>query len=371
MKPWGVYIHVPYCSAICPYCDFNVYRLKKNTDWDGLKRAYLQEIKLRIKDEGLDLSNLVSIYFGGGTPSLAPVGLLKACIDALQPAQHVEITLEADPQTFTQERVDAWYSMGMRRLSTGWQSTHPEILKKLGRLHRAEQAWDALAMARAAGFTNINVDLIFAVPGQTEEHLAVDLERMVQAKPQHISIYALTYHTGTPFDRWRASGKLRQTPEETELAMMRQIQTALRASDFEHYEVSNYAQPGMRSQHNQMYWRGATVLGIGPGAHGLMNYGDHARRWENHRDVAHYISAWTKDAMFSVAWEEDLDAQKMLIERIACGVRQKDGFALSPHLDCQIAALCAQGLMFIEGGRVCPTDRGMEIADLLASTLCC
>lgn len=383
-RPLGVYVHVPYCSAICPYCDFNVYRLRKDVAWDGLFSAYEAELRARVETLPDGVYALETLYLGGGTPSLAPPEHLAALIAQAgeilgNPPR--EVTLEADPQTFTASRVAAWRAAGVTRLSMGWQSTKPALLKRLGRLHTAPEANAAFAMARAAGFENINVDLMLAVPGQTLDDLHGDLEALAAVGPEHVSVYALTYHAGTPFHRWRESGKIAAAPEGLELEMMRAVTRALGESGYDHYEVSNYARPGYRSLHNQMYWRGDTVLGIGPGAHGLVRSSvESARRWSNVRLPSAYIDAWSGEGSENgEAWSECLDAEAVALEHVALGVRQEEGFTLPTalravlplDLDRRLDEAELRGWLVRRDDRIIPTPRGRELADSLSAHLCC
>jgi len=276
---FGVYVHVPYCRRICPYCDFNVH-IARRADWEGLARGMGAELVARSAPFAGLLAS--SLYFGGGTPSLAPVALLDGVREAVAArfglAADAEVTVEVDPATLARDGFAALRRLGVTRVSLGWQSTHDRLLRVLGRGHAALESREAYEGARAAGFEDVSIDLIFAVPGQTMADLDRDLDEIEQLAPDHVSLYAFTYHEGTELFRRRAQGRVVPVTEELELEMMLRIEARLVGAGFEHYEVSNYARPGKRSRHNMLYWgaqlraRGVAArlaVGVGAGAGGV------------------------------------------------------------------------------------------------------
>ncbi|MCK5689077.1 radical SAM family heme chaperone HemW, partial [Myxococcota bacterium] len=300
--PFGIYLHIPYCASLCPYCDFNSYH-SEDPPWAALTQAILNDLAFHAPR--FENGELVSIYFGGGTPSLAPPEMIAALIKEISSrfeASPKEITLEANPGTVDNHKIKAFRDAGINRMSFGWQSTHDKTLKLLGRTHTADDGRAALLMARAAGFENLTLDLIFATPGQTIRELEEDLDALIELEPEHISLYALTYHSGTPFYEWRKRGKFRPIEVEVEVEMMELIDERLVREGFEHYEVSNYAQKPknlrtslFRARHNSLYWQGAPYLGLGPGAHSFWRDGAIAgQRWAALKKPEDYIAAYNK-----------------------------------------------------------------------------
>ena len=382
----GVYVHLPYCTSLCPYCDFNSY-VQPAPPWPDMQRALLHELATRaplFAPHG----PAQTLYFGGGTPSLAPPAVIDQVIAAgraqLALQANAEITLEANPGSVDVEKLSAYRAAGVNRISLGWQSTHDRLLRVLGRGHSAQDARDAYVATRAAGFDNVSMDLIFAVPSQTLDELDADLDAIVAHSPEHVSLYALTYHAGTPFYRRRARGRLTPAPEELEVAMMERIEQRLTAVGYQHYEVSNYARPGREARHNSLYWQGGRYVGIGPGAHSF--YHDQWQqgwRWEGCRKPQAYIDAWQsvkteplpQDGLPEVTWCETLDAHQMMTERLLCGMRLAQGIdtrepVVAQHAAHVRAAACAaqnRGWVTQAGATLRPTALGLRHADALAA----
>jgi oxygen-independent coproporphyrinogen-3 oxidase len=268
----GVYVHVPFCERVCPYCDFAVVAARR-LPADREARyvdALLAELELRrVAFAG---ATLVSLYLGGGTPSLLTPAALGRVIDAVRsafPADAPEISMEVNPSTVERDRLPGFREVGVNRVSLGVQSFDDEVLKRLGRAHRADEARRTLASARAAGFDALSVDLIHAAPGQTLQRLERDLEEVVDFRPEHVSGYELTVEPGTPFHLAARRGQLSLPSEELAVAMLELLEALLDAAGYERYELSNYARPGFASVHNRRYWERQPVLGLGVGAHSL------------------------------------------------------------------------------------------------------
>jgi oxygen-independent coproporphyrinogen-3 oxidase len=266
----GVYLHVPFCERVCPYCDFAVVATRSLAprDEDRYVAALLAELAGRAP--GFAGRSLETIYFGGGTPSLLRPDSIDRIVLALRRAfagAPREVTLEANPSTLERERLPTFRAAGIDRLSVGVQSFDDRILEKLGRAHRAEAVHNTLAAARRAGFENLSLDLIVGAPGQTEGDLARDLDAALSFGPEHLSAYALTLEPGTPFATAVAAGRLVVPDDDTVAEGLEQVDARLEAAGLRHYEVSSWARPGRESQHNQRYWRRAPVLGLGVGAH--------------------------------------------------------------------------------------------------------
>lgn len=265
-KTGGIYIHIPFCLRKCNYCSFLSFPVEEMQPWkERYVDCLVREIRMRGHGERAD-----TIYFGGGTPSILSAEQISRILDAVQEVFEVapdsEITIEANPATLDPGKLASFRALGINRLSMGVQSTDDEILKYLGRAHTAAQARKDVKDARRAGFTNINMDLIFAVPGTTVDGVMKDLERLVALEPEHISFYSLQLEEGTPFFREFEEGRLQEVPDFVDRDMYHRGCAFLREHGFEHYEISNFARPGRRSRHNSKYWTMAPYWGFGLGA---------------------------------------------------------------------------------------------------------
>lgn len=382
---FGVYVHVPYCRRICPYCDFNVH-IAKRADWGGLARGVTAE--LRARAEVFEVPEVDSLYFGGGTPSLAPREVLAACTQAVAAvgplAAGAEVTVEVDPATLDAGGYAGLRSIGVTRVSLGWQSTHDGFLRVLGRGHTAADSEEAFRTARAAGLDDVSIDLIFGVPGETLEHLARDLDAVERLGPDHVSLYALTYHEGTELFRRREQRRVVPVEDDLEAEMMAFIERRLEGAGYEHYEVSNYARPGKRSRHNQLYWHGGRYLGVGPGAHSFARRGwDEGWRWEAVREPGRYAAAWSQGSQRgrpaegdpTVTFVETLSARQLRNERFLLRLRTREGVDLGePGLEAAAAEVegavrdaVRRGWLVRHGARLVPTSAGLMNADAVAA----
>jgi oxygen-independent coproporphyrinogen-3 oxidase len=266
----GIYIHVPFCVRVCPYCDFAVVGVRslapdvEDRYVDGLLR------ELEMRRPAFAGRRLVSLYLGGGTPSLCrpeSIGrIVWAVGEALPCPEPAEITLEVNPSTLERRRLPAFREAGVNRVSLGVQSFDDQVLKRLGRAHRAGEARRTLRACRDAGFAALSLDLILAAPGQTLAQLGRDLAEALDFGPEHLSSYELTVEAGTPFATAAARGQLALPGEEEVVAMLERLAARTEAAGYERYELSNYAQPGFESVHNRRYWQRLPVLGLGAGA---------------------------------------------------------------------------------------------------------
>ena len=380
MAGFALYVHIPYCQAKCPYCDFNSYAAER---WPEARYvdalcAELEHYALSVPWSGHDID---TIFFGGGTPSLfAPASIERVLTTAARSwtiATGAEITLEANPGTISVASLRGFRTAGITRLSFGVQSFQPHHLRMLGRIHSADDAVAAVGWARAAGFEAVNVDLIFALPRQTLGEWESDLARAIHLHPDHISAYNLTYEEGTPFHKLRRQGVLRQLPEEIEVAMFTRTQEVLGAAGFEQYEISNYARPGRTCRHNLNYWQSGNYLGIGAGAHSYAAAPEWGSRWSNEKIPNRYIEAVGKLG-HARGSSETLDARQARGEFVFLGLRCRAGFsaaafqrrfgddvvALFPHA----ADLRAAGLLLCADGHWRLTDRGVLLADSVFAT---
>ena len=290
LKPISLYIHTPWCVKKCPYCDFNSHESAGSID----EKAYLEALLKDLESEPDELNErpLKSIFFGGGTPSLLSsafyVELLEKLAAKTSFANSLEITLEANPGTADTANFKGYRQAGINRLSLGFQSLRDSSLKSLGRIHDASQAVDAFELARAAGFDNINIDLMFALPGQDAKAALQDLSRVIALNPEHISWYQLTLEPNTLF-----YAQPPQNLPDNDLAWQMQIEgiDLLTRAGFNRYEVSAYAKTGFKCQHNLNYWQYGDYLGIGAGAHGkYWMSGEGFIRTTRKRHPAEYLS---------------------------------------------------------------------------------
>src|SRR5690349_7332589 len=319
----GLYLHIPFCSAICPYCDFAVL-----TGGPERRSRFVDHLISEIdlwKADAPTFNLIDTIYFGGGTPSaLTPgdiVRILASARENLSVSQDAWVFFEANPEDVTEESVRAWRELGARFLSLGIQSFDANALRFLGRRHTPEEARRSVEIARAAGFDTVSIDLIYGLPGQPLEDWRRTLQQAVALEPDHLSCYQLTIHEGTPFGFRLARGKMTELPEESQGEMFLFTHSFLRDHGIPGYEVSNFARsPEHRSRHNQKYWHHIPYLGLGPSAHSFSE----TRRWWNERKTGPYerrIEAGERP----VAGSEDLTRQDLALEALMLGLRTIDG----------------------------------------------
>jgi oxygen-independent coproporphyrinogen-3 oxidase len=264
-----VYLHVPFCERVCPYCDFAVERvgvLSEETEREYLNLVVRELDLVRRELPALDGRPLATVYLGGGTPSLLSPGGVERLLRALArtfTGSPSEVTLELNPEDADPDRLRGFEQAGVTRLSVGVQSFDELTLKRLGRAHKGDVALAGLESVLAAGFRSVSVDLIYGAPGQTEEAVVADVGRVVALGVPHVSAYALTVEPGTPFERARARGLLALPEEEAVVRMASRLQAELGAARYRRYEISSWARTGHRSRHNLRYWRREDVLGLG------------------------------------------------------------------------------------------------------------
>jgi len=376
----GLYVHIPWCRTKCPYCDFNshaaaVWPERRYSD------ALIRELSHRAAEHAWHGATVETVFFGGGTPSLFSGGAIERVLgavgDSFRTSPDVEITLEANPGTVTVDRLRDFRSAGVNRLSFGIQSFQPHLLKVLGRLHTVEETRLVMPMARAAGFSNVNLDLIFAVPGQTRDDWKKDLETAIAAAPEHVSAYNLTYEEGTPFFDMRREGRLRPVDDELEAIFFEDARSTLGGAGYRPYEVSNFALPGRESRHNLNYWRAGAYLGLGAGAHSWHPTGDGGRRWSNERDPGRYMELCL-DRGGAAVFEERLDSRQSAGEFAFLNLRLAEGFAEDAFRERfgvdfgnafpECRDLESDGLLERARGRVRLTSRGLMVADAVFAT---
>jgi oxygen-independent coproporphyrinogen-3 oxidase len=370
----GLYLHIPFCSAICPYCDFAVL-----TGGPERRRRFADHLIREIEmwsDKRPTFQSIDTIYFGGGTPSaLAPEDLgriLEAARENLSLQDDAWVFFEANPEDVTPESVRAWRDLGVRFLSLGIQSFDADALKFLGRRHSAEQALRSFEIARTAGFETISIDLIYGLPDQPFEIWKRTLEQAVELQPDHLSCYQLTIHEGTPFGFRLVRGKMTEAPEETQGELFLFTHSFLKDAGFPGYEVSNFARsPEHRSRHNQKYWHHVPYLGVGPSAHSFAG----TRRWWNERKLKPY-EARIETGEKPIGGSEELARSDLALEALMLGLRTADGIDrtffrerygvdLLKSNEPLVERLVKDGLLKLEGDILIPTLAGLAVTDSL------
>src|SRR5258707_11185812 len=325
----SLYLHIPFCHTRCYYCDFNTYAgilpLR-----EPYVRALLTEIELAGKlAQSADGTSRLSrtIFFGGGTPSLLTVAqitrLLKACHRAFAVDEDAEITLEANPGTLSFEQLAGLHAAGINRLSMGAQSFDAELLKTLGRIHSPKEITQAVRYARAAGFTSINVDFMFGLPGQTMHHWRETLDRALDMRPEHLSLYSLIVEEGTPFYTWTHEGRIIPGDEDLCADMYEYADERLQAAGYANYEISNWSLPGHQARHNLTYWHNLPYFGMGAGAYS--SFGN--RRFSNERDPQAYIRL-LKAGQRPEVESENIDSAQAMAETAFLALRTAQGLHL-------------------------------------------
>jgi oxygen-independent coproporphyrinogen-3 oxidase len=343
-EAFGVYVHVPFCSSRCDYCAFATW-----TDRDHLMDSYadacVTEIGRAADDEGLPLAT--SIFVGGGTPSRLPADLLAGILGAIPRRRGAEVTVECNPEDASAALFAVWRSAGVGRVSFGVQSMVPHVLAGLGRRHDPDAVARAVALAGEAGFSSVNVDLIFGGAGESDDDFRHSLEAVLglDPPPGHVSAYALTVEPGTPL----AADTARHPDDDVQAHRYALADEILTGAGFEWYEVSNWARPGHSCRHNRLYWEQGDYRGIGAAAHSHRR----GRRWWNIRTPARYIDAVTAGRP-TTAGEEVLSAEQRLFEGLALALRTSAGVPASvvpddPDLAALIDRHGAQAVLTVRG----------------------
>ncbi len=287
----GLYLHFPFCISKCPYCDFNSYQLKEDNQISFYISALYQEITAY--SQKIKKNSIKTIYLGGGTPTILSgvqiYNILEFCKNKFTIDKNAEITIEANPGTVDGEKIKLLIESGINRLSLGAQSFNNLFLKKLGRIHNTQDIIDSYYLAREMGFNNINIDIMFALPGQTTKDLQTTLEKAVSLKPDHLSLYNLTIKPGTEYYENYKRNILTLPSEDEEFDMYSWAINFLKENNFEHYEIANFARPYKRSMHNIIYWQNKPYLGIGAGAYSFIK----GYRYMNYENPARYIKEIT------------------------------------------------------------------------------
>lgn len=367
----SLYVHIPWCARKCPYCDFNSHEAKGGIPEDAYVTALLADLEQEVAQSGG--RRIETIFIGGGTPSLfsphAITALLNGIRSRTELAPEAEITLEANPGSSGAAKFAGFREAGVNRLSIGVQSFQPRLLSAIGRIHNANEARAAAIAARAAGFDNLNLDLMFALPGQTMQEVDADIEAAIAFHPAHLSCYQLTIEPNTAFGR-------RPPPlpdEDSAFEMQEAVRGKLEGAGYTQYEISAYARAGARCRHNLNYWEFGDYLGIGAGAHGKITTATGVtRRWKL-KSPARYLA--DAGAGACIAGEEQLDAETVRTDFLMNALRLNAGFVESlfaartgqalASLKPALSAAINEGLLHRKTGRIRATDKGRKFLNEL------
>ncbi|WP_270315776.1 radical SAM family heme chaperone HemW [Streptococcus infantarius] len=367
-KPTSAYVHIPFCTQICYYCDFSKVFIK-NQPVDEYLQALIREF------ESYDIKKLRTLYIGGGTPTSITAEQLEYLLTNL--TKHLdlsvleEFTIEANPGDLTEDKIEVLKHSAVNRVSLGVQTFNDKHLKQIGRSHNEAQIYSTISNLKEAGFHNISIDLIYALPGQTMEDVKENVAKAIALDIPHLSLYSLILEHHTVFMNKMRRGKLQLPKEDLEAEMFEYIISELEANGFEHYEISNFTKPGFESRHNLMYWDNAEYFGVGAGASGYLN----GVRYRNRGPIQHYLKAVAQgNARLS---EEKLTKDEMMEEELFLGLRKKTGVSIAKFeekfgLSFEerygqiVRELCQQGLLVLDDKVVRMTKKGLFLGDTVA-----
>jgi oxygen-independent coproporphyrinogen-3 oxidase len=362
--PAGIYVHIPFCLAKCPYCDF--YSIVGDDSLvDIFAKAILTEIDILAKSKWKDrVYN--SIYIGGGTPPLLGDKNISDLLQTLRQNFNIsprsEITIEVNPEMASLSSFESILASGVNRISIGVQSFDDSLLKTLGRIHTAETAAKAVEIALVAGFDNVSLDLMFGIPGQTMAVWQATLNQAIAKNPKHVSAYCLTIENDTPFDRLVKNGELKLLSNEIQAEMYSLMNETLSSAGLKRYEVSNFAQTGFECRHNFKYWKDDKYVGLGPAAHSY----DGERRTANYKNFDKYLFALEKGKL-PVNFKETLSDKQRAEERLLLGLRLADGVEYNLVREIlnekQLAEFIKQGYIRKKINKIALTDKGFLMAD--------
>ena len=367
-KPTSAYVHIPFCTQICYYCDFSKVFIK-NQPVDSYLEHLIEEY------HSYDIKKLRTLYIGGGTPTALSASqlafLLEKLTDKLDLSYLEELTIEANPGDLDQEKIAVLKDSPVNRVSLGVQTFNDRMLKQIGRSHSEKDIYENIANLKKAGFDNISIDLIYALPKQTMEDVKTNVAKAIALEIPHMSLYSLILENHTVFMNRMRRGKLPLPKEDLEAEMFDYIIAELEKAGFEHYEISNFSKPGFESRHNLMYWDNAEYYGIGAGASGYVD----GVRYKNHGPIRHYLQA--VEAGNPRVQEEVLTLNEKMEEEMFLGLRKKSGvskkrfeekFGLSfeDQYGAVVSELTEQGLLVPDRDIVRMTKQGLFLGDTVA-----
>ncbi len=361
----SLYIHIPFCVRKCLYCDFPSF-----SGMDGMFEDYVIRLCREMGEAAPSFHGIgvKSVFFGGGTPSILPPALMGRIMDKIMSAYDVnsdaEISMEANPGTLDAAKLREYKSMYFNRLSMGLQAWQDRLLERLGRIHSVGEFEDNFLQARDAGFKNINVDLMFSLPGQTLDDWQETLEKVMRLDPEHISAYSLIIEEGTPFFDMYEKGQITETDENTDRRMYYLAKEMLSDKGFRQYEISNFAKEGFECRHNITYWRTEEYRGFGLGAHSYVD----GTRFHNSADMKEYMAGGGRLDI------EKLTPEEMQEEFMFMGLRMNEGISREEFLKRfktditsvygqEISELISEGLLTENKGRISLTDRGIDVSN--------
>lgn len=368
-KPTSAYIHIPFCTQICYYCDFSKVFIK-NQPVDEYLEKLMEEVRF------YDLPALKTLYIGGGTPSALSAAQLRYLLTNLETildlSQVEEFTIEANPGDLTADKIAVLKDSKCNRVSLGVQTFDDRMLKKIGRSHNQEQIYETIAALKEAGFYNISIDLIYALPGQTMEQVVDNVAKALALDIPHMSLYSLILENHTVFMNRQRRGNLHLPNEDVESDMFEYILSELEKNGFEHYEISNFTKPGFESRHNLMYWDNAEYYGLGAGASGYLN----GMRYRNRGPIQHYLKS-IREKGHARLHEEILSDKERMEEEMFLGLRKKSGISMArfeekfgvsfqERYGQIVADLVAEGLLQCEGDQIRMTKKGLFLGDTVA-----
>jgi oxygen-independent coproporphyrinogen-3 oxidase len=359
----SLYLHIPFCTWLCKYCDFNAYAVL-----EGLIPSYVEALAQEIDKQShqLPLGPLETVFIGGGTPSLLNEAQLRMVMNGVRAvglSANAEVTLEANPSNVSPERVEAWLANGVNRLSLGVQSLQVGALRFLERLHSGEEALGAIRSARSGGFGNINADLLYGVPGVRLGDWLETLSAVIAAGVDHLSAYELTVEHATRLGQEVRAGLVKMPQDEVQLEQYWAAADCLQSAGYSHYEISNWARSGHECRHNLAGWQYQPYLGCGAGAHSMFRLDDASteRRW-NVKGPHAYIKRVDQRGE-AVADRERLSRERAMGEAAMIGVRLLQGTTATRGFAAQRRTLVGAGLLIEENGRLRLSRRGVELAN--------
>ena len=367
-KPTSAYVHIPFCTQICYYCDFSKVFIK-NQPVDSYLEHLIEEY------DSYDIKKLRTLYIGGGTPTALSATqlafLLEKLTDMLDLSYLEELTIEANPGDLDQEKIAVLKDSPVNRVSLGVQTFNDRMLKQIGRSHTEKDIYENIANLKKAGFDNISIDLIYSLPKQTMEDVKINVAKAIALDIPHMSLYSLILENHTVFMNRMRRGKLPLPKEDLEAEMFDYIIAELEKAGFEHYEISNFSKPGFESRHNLMYWDNAEYYGIGAGASGYVD----GVRYKNHGPIRHYLEA--VEAGNARVQEEVLTLKEQMEEEMFLGLRKKSGVAkkrfeekfgisFEEQYGAVVSELTEQGLLVPDSDIVRMTKQGLFLGDTVA-----
>jgi len=369
-KAFGLYIHIPFCKSKCLYCDFNSYAGREMLI-EPYFNALMKEIE--IYAGSLEGCLIKTVFIGGGTPSFVDASyisdLLNACRRNFNLQKDAEISIEANPGTLSRKKLELYMKAGINRLSIGLQAWQNKILKSIGRIHTIEEFLTNFRQARDEGFKNINIDLIFGLPGQTMTDWKETVDGVAGLNPEHVSCYSLKIEEGTPFGEMLERGEISQAEDELDREMYYYVKEKLTNKGMKHYEISNFAYPGFECKHNLIYWKAEEYIGIGAGSHSYIN----GERYNNVYDICSYIKE-VKNDRIPLENIERIDMQDRLSEFVILGLRLTEGIStlefrekfgcdISDVYGRQLTELTERGLIEQSGSNIMLTSKGLDLAN--------